>query len=297
MSTPRIGGDDIESETINREYETMSNITKTSHCLGLALAVGLLTPALAWGQATDLECAIPGCVGTRDIADGAVTGNKLAQGSILTGKYADGSVTGNKLANGSILTGKFADGSVTGNKIAQGSVLAGKLANGAVRTGKIFDGAVTEGKLGDGAVSFVKLEGPVQQRVEDLEQDVGDILNPPACIPQTMDGDWQSYAVHSPADINSEAAGFTSCALTIASGGATVTGSCQDEMGNFGNVITSSSFFTVADTCDVTAHLELDMLFGLIDVTDAVLDRSRNLLTGVGTSTVVGVLLTTAARR
>ncbi len=128
MSIPHTGGGDVESETINREYEIMSNNTKTWHWLGLALAVALLTPALAWGQfATDLECEVPGCVGTRDIADGAVTGNKLA--------------------NGSILTGKFANGSVTGNKIAQGAVLAGKLANGAVRTGKIADGAVTAGKL------------------------------------------------------------------------------------------------------------------------------------------------------
>ncbi len=134
----------------------MSLTKGTLQTLALVGAAAVLAPASAWAQtATDVDCTE--CVDTPDIADQAVTGNKLAQSSILTGKFADGSVTGNKLANGSILTGKFADQSVTGNKIAQGAILAGKLANGAVRTGKILDAAVTGDKLADQAVTGNKI--------------------------------------------------------------------------------------------------------------------------------------------
>ncbi len=102
----------------------MSLIRGPLQALALVAAAAVLAPASAWAQ-DPLVCAQ--CVDTGDIADQAVTGNKLAQGSILTGKYADQSVTG--------------------NKIAQGAILAGKLANGAVRTGKIALDAVTFDRL------------------------------------------------------------------------------------------------------------------------------------------------------
>ncbi len=165
----------------NREdFDMSKNTLKALALMGAAMLLNLYT-ASAWGQAAnDVVCT--GCVNTGDIADGAVTGNKLAQGSILTGKFADGSVTGNKLANGSILTGKFADGSVTGNKLAQGAVLAGKLANGAVRTGKIADGAVTFAKLAPGVMAAIPSPDPVTDNVDcslgDSIQDAVDAVVP-----------------------------------------------------------------------------------------------------------------------
>jgi hypothetical protein len=116
-------------------------------------------------------------IGTGHIADRAVTGNKIALGSIggvllLPGGVgrtalatdavgADnleaGSVTTAKLASGAVGTMQLADQGVTGAKLALGIVGGAHLTNQAVTTIALADSAVTGPKLADSAVTGAKL--------------------------------------------------------------------------------------------------------------------------------------------
>ena len=144
-----------------------SSLPKT---LVRALAGGLLLAAAgtgaAWGQqATDLVCNA--CVGSTDLANGAVTAAKIAGGAITNGKIADNAVNASKIATGAVTApkigpnavnaSKIPTGAITAPKIGPGAVNVNKLANSAVSTAKIQIGAVTESRIADGAVTPEKL--------------------------------------------------------------------------------------------------------------------------------------------
>ena len=119
----------------------------------------------ASAQATDLVCNQ--CVGTSDIASGAVTGAKLAANAVNNSKIANGSVNAaklaanaanvSKLANSAVSTGKLTTAAVTSAKLAPNAVKTSKIANAAVTSAKIAAGAVNRFKLADGAVTLEKL--------------------------------------------------------------------------------------------------------------------------------------------
>lgn len=98
-----------------------------------------------------------GAVGSKRLANGAVTHAKLARGAVSGDRIADGGVAGSKLAEGSVTTGKLGELSVTTGKLADRAVTTGKLGDAAVTTGKLADNAVTTGKLADSAVTTTKL--------------------------------------------------------------------------------------------------------------------------------------------
>ena len=62
-------------------------------------------------------------INTRNLADGAVTEDKIANGAVTGNKIADGAITGGKIPNGGIPTAKIADHAVTLEKIASAGVL------------------------------------------------------------------------------------------------------------------------------------------------------------------------------
>ena len=146
--------------------------------LARALAGGVLLAGMgtgaAWGQqATNLVCSA--CVGSGDLANGAVTSSKIGGGAVTNGKIAanavntpkiaTGAVTAPKIAPNAVNASKIATGAVTAAKIASGAVNVNKLANSAVSTAKIQAGAVTTDRLADGAVTNAKIgagavEGP-----------------------------------------------------------------------------------------------------------------------------------------
>ena len=98
-----------------------------------------------------------GAVGSKRLANGAVTNAKLARGAVSGDRIADGGVAGSKLAEGSVTTGKLGELSVTTGKLADRAVTTGKLGDASVTTGKLADNAVTTGKLADSAVTTTKL--------------------------------------------------------------------------------------------------------------------------------------------
>lgn len=87
----------------------------------------------------------------------AITGDRLAQGSVTTEKMVDGTVTADKLAENSVGTNKIIDGSVTTPKILNGAVTGEKLADGIIGTTKLTDGSVTTSKIANANVTGDKI--------------------------------------------------------------------------------------------------------------------------------------------
>lgn len=86
-------------------------------------------------------------VGTDAIAAGAVTGAKIASGTVAAANIATGAVG----------TTQLADSAVTGAKITAGTVGATQLADSAVTGAKIASGAVGASQIAAGAVGATKL--------------------------------------------------------------------------------------------------------------------------------------------
>ncbi len=74
---------------------------------------------------------------TLDLADGGVTGVKIA----------DNAITSNKIANGQILTADLGNSVVTGAKITGNAITTSKIADGQILTADLGNGGVTKGKL------------------------------------------------------------------------------------------------------------------------------------------------------
>jgi hypothetical protein len=96
-------------------------------------------------------------VKTRNIAPGAVTGNRIDAGAVKPQKLRDGAVIASKLAGGAVTTAAIADNAVNRTQIANDAINRQKIAAQAVGTPKIANGAVENAKLADGAVSAAKL--------------------------------------------------------------------------------------------------------------------------------------------
>lgn len=97
-------------------------------------------------------------LGTTQIADKAVTTEKLADESVTTGKLDDGAVTADKIADSSVDTAKIKENAVTNEKLADQSVDNSKIASDAVTYEKIKNGSVIPDKIGEGAVTTEKIE-------------------------------------------------------------------------------------------------------------------------------------------
>ena len=86
-------------------------------------------------------------VGTANIANYAVTEDKIARGAVTAYQLAEAAVQTAKIVDGAITTVKIADVAVTAAKLADGAVTAAKLADGAVTASKLAAGAIDNGKL------------------------------------------------------------------------------------------------------------------------------------------------------
>ena len=96
-------------------------------------------------------------LGTTQIADKAITTEKLENESVTTDKLDAASVTTDKVADANITTSKLADSSVETEKINNKAVTTDKLNDGAVDNSKLSPNAVTSEKIKDGSVITEKL--------------------------------------------------------------------------------------------------------------------------------------------
>ncbi len=96
-------------------------------------------------------------LGTTQIADKAITTEKLENESVTTDKLNAASVTTDKVADANITTSKLADSSVETEKINNKAVTTDKLNDGAVVNSKLSPNAVTSEKIKDESVITEKL--------------------------------------------------------------------------------------------------------------------------------------------
>lgn len=128
---------------------------------------------------------IRGAIGMQEAANevidaiNAAEAGEVPAGSISTTELADLAVTEDKLADSAVAEAKIEDAAVTTDKIDDAAVTEGKLADSAVATDKLDDAAVTEGKLADGAVATDKLadRAVTTGKIDDLAVDVDKISN------------------------------------------------------------------------------------------------------------------------
>jgi prefoldin subunit 5 len=97
-------------------------------------------------------------LGTTQIADKAVTTEKLDAASVTTDKVADANITTSKLADSSVETEKINNKAVTTDKLNDGAVDNSKLSPEAVTYDKVKDKAIITEKLNDRAVTTEKVE-------------------------------------------------------------------------------------------------------------------------------------------
>lgn len=96
-------------------------------------------------------------LGTTQIADKAVTTEKLENESVTTDKLDAASVTTDKVADANITTSKLADSSVETEKINNKAVTTDKLNDGAVDNSKLSLNSVTSEKIKDKSIITEKL--------------------------------------------------------------------------------------------------------------------------------------------
>ena len=96
-------------------------------------------------------------LGTTQIADKAITTEKLENESVTTDKLDSASVTTDKVADANITTSKLADSSVETEKINNKAVTTDKLNDGAVNSSKLSPEAVTYDKVKNKAIITEKL--------------------------------------------------------------------------------------------------------------------------------------------
>lgn len=99
----------------------------------------------------------PFASGTAGIADGSLTGIKLANSTITAIKMAVGSIDATALMDGAVTSVKIVNSNVTANKMAAGSVSSVALIDNAVTTEKLLESNVTANKMAAGSVSSVAL--------------------------------------------------------------------------------------------------------------------------------------------
>ena len=99
-----------------------------------------------------------GTVSSTNIADSAVTANKIASAAINhPSKFDNGVVTADVLDSNAVTTAKIASGAVTAAKIASDAVGNAKIADNAVQSAQLANGSVSNGKIVNDAVSQAKI--------------------------------------------------------------------------------------------------------------------------------------------
>lgn len=114
-------------------------------------------------NSTNFLTGSAGSITSEMLADGAVTGKKLANGSVGYVNIIGNSISTDKLRDGAVTSEKLADFSVINSKLGQASVGRSKMAFGSVSSDAIITGAVTSEKLAPGldvsSLFFILPEG------------------------------------------------------------------------------------------------------------------------------------------
>lgn len=125
-------------------------------------------------------------LGTTQIADNAITNEKLAEHSVDNSKLSQDSVSYDKILNGAVITEKIQNGAVTTEKVEEKAVTNPKLgdqsvdgrvvreasleskhfANESVTTEKVARKSITNDKIADGTLKKEKLDPELRKAIE-----------------------------------------------------------------------------------------------------------------------------------
>ena len=115
-----------------------------------------------------------------DVADGGVGTAQLADNAVSGAVIQDGSIQGVDLADEAVGTDQLADGAVTASQLAGGSVSTAALQNDAVTSAQIADGTITSDDLDTGSVGSTEIQDGAVTR-DDLSGNAAVLgLTPPS---------------------------------------------------------------------------------------------------------------------
>ena len=255
--------------------------------LSVLVLVHLPNPAAA----QDLVCSA--CVDSSDIAPQAVTTSKIAAGAVSGTRIATGAVSTAKIANGAISTAKLAANAVRASKISDGAIIRSKVALNAIDTNRLAANAVRTSDIAAGAVTFTRLSASLQNQLDDLDEALAAITNPPACSNQSLAGNWQTYIGF--ADPESDTAAWARCQLNLSNTGTVLSATgCVDDLND--PIVILGGRLTTSGSCVVSGQIQIADSPQLI-VSHATLDRLRNTFHGVGRNADVGPVLISAVKK
>lgn len=160
----------------------------------IALALGILASGQAWAQT----------VNTSDIFDGAVTSEKILDGTIKRRDLGDGIINGAKIE----------DGAVTSDDILDGTVKRRDLGDGIVNAAKIEDGAISAAKLGIANTWFIEDSGNDTTNCTRLRNRLSAVIGPAVIVlgPGTFDCGTNQVSV--PGDVGLVGSGENATTIT-----------------------------------------------------------------------------------
>ncbi len=142
-----------ESAAQNLYGNLVSNATHTGEVTGstsLTITDGAVTTSKLANGAVDLASKVTGLLPTSNIADAAVTTDKISNGAITSVKIANNAIDLTTKVTGSLPTANIADGAVTSVKISDGGITSSKIATGAVNVATQVSGLLSVANGGTG---------------------------------------------------------------------------------------------------------------------------------------------------
>ncbi len=154
-------GDEAVADDINVNVDAIIELQAEVN------AIETETPA-QWAQQGS-TAQIPsnklGNVPSRDLRDGEVGTNQIADEAVIARKLGANAVTRGKLADAAVTTDKIENNAVTNRKIAADSISRGEMQDGSVGSSELTDGAVINRTIGAGSVSEDKLAAAVRTKL------------------------------------------------------------------------------------------------------------------------------------
>lgn len=141
--------------TVRLEYANIQNPTSPSGTLTVSITTKDKNGATIDGPTNSAAYSIKQ-IGTGDIANNAITGAKILNGTVTSGDIAPGTFSGG-----------VPDNSVTTTKVVDGQIMTADIANNAITTDKIQDGHVGASDIGGASINDAHLYNIMRWYVDD----------------------------------------------------------------------------------------------------------------------------------
>ena len=120
------------------------------------------------------DLALLDTIGDGQILDGAISGIKITDNTLVASKIVAGAITAEKISANAVTASKILAGSIVADHIASNAITAVKIATNAITANKIAAGAITANKL---AADAITAESISVANLSALSQDAGTITS------------------------------------------------------------------------------------------------------------------------